>query len=164
MSTTATHPQTTATDPKPAETTTVPAMTTTTEAEPKQSQTATDVKLAAEAPQSQANEKSEASEEPQNRLTEKFTEAEWKALKEFRVQYAPSQTPHDLTYFLQQVQLPDIFADAYPKQPKARETPISLWGVTLDPANPQSDARVSVILMKFLRARWGLFFYILSST
>src|SRR5260221_9213961 len=58
---------------------------------------------------------------------------------------------------LQQALLPDIFVEAYPDQPKAGETPISLWGVTLDPANPQSDARVSVILMKFLRARLGLF-------
>jgi hypothetical protein len=63
-----------------------------------------------------------------------------------------SQTHH------QQAQLPDVIADAYPDQPKARETSVTLWGVTLDPTNPQSDARVSVILMKFLRARLGLFF------
>jgi hypothetical protein len=73
--------------------------------------------------------------EPQNKLTQKFTEAEWKALIEFRAQ------------------LHDAFAEAYPDQPNARETPITLWGITLDPANPQGDARVSVILMKFLRAR-----------
>jgi phosphatidylinositol transfer protein SFH5 len=28
-----------------------------------------------------------------------------------------------------------------------------MWGVTIDPKNPQSSAKVSVVLMKFLRAR-----------
>ncbi|KDR80634.1 hypothetical protein GALMADRAFT_240979 [Galerina marginata CBS 339.88] len=74
-------------------------------------------------------------DEPQNTLTKKFTEAEWKSLSKFRTQ------------------LPDIFANAYPDNPKAREQPIALWGITIDPAQPQKDARVSVILMKFLRAR-----------
>ncbi|KAF9525364.1 CRAL-TRIO domain-containing protein [Crepidotus variabilis] len=74
-------------------------------------------------------------EEPQNPLTQKFTEAEWKSLKEFRIQ------------------LPDIFAEAYPDNPEAKETPISLWGVDIDPTNPVGDARVSVVLLKFLRAR-----------
>ena len=55
------------------------------------------------------------------------------------------------------MQLPDVFADAYTDQPKAREASITLWGVPLDPTKPQSDARVSVILMKFLRARWCSF-------
>ncbi|KAF8889307.1 ribosomal L37ae protein family-domain-containing protein [Infundibulicybe gibba] len=73
-------------------------------------------------------------EEPQNTLTRKFTEKEWAALKEFRTK------------------LPDILAEAYPDDPKARETPITFWGIQLNPANPV-DARVSVVLMKFLRAR-----------
>lgn len=80
----------------------------------------------------------ETEEEPelQNALTEKFTEAEWKALKEFR--------PH----------LPKIFAEAYhPDDLNATSAPIQLWGVTIDPEAPHNDAKVSVILMKFLRAR-----------
>ena len=52
-----------------------------------------------------------------------------------------------------QVQLPDIFAEAYPDEPKAREIPVTMWGVTLDPLNPKKDPRISVVLMKFLRAR-----------
>jgi len=72
--------------------------------------------------------------EPQNPLTEKFTEQEWAALKEFRNE------------------LPAIFQDAY-EDPKAAETSVMFWGVDIDPAHPNTDARVSVILMKFLRAR-----------
>ncbi|KAG1850709.1 CRAL-TRIO domain-containing protein [Suillus subluteus] len=63
--------------------------------------------------------------EPQNPLTEKFTEAEWKALKEFRST------------------LPETFKEAFPEQDDAGSTSYNLWG----------DARVSVVLMKFLRAR-----------
>ncbi|KAF9054487.1 CRAL-TRIO domain-containing protein [Panaeolus papilionaceus] len=73
--------------------------------------------------------------EPQNPLTHRFTQAEWDALKKFRSQ------------------LPDMLADAYDDKPDARQTPITLWGVTIDPTNPTNDARVSVVLMKFLRAR-----------
>ncbi|PPQ62876.1 hypothetical protein CVT24_006274 [Panaeolus cyanescens] len=73
--------------------------------------------------------------EPQNSLTQRFTQAEWDVLKKFRSQ------------------LPDMLADAYDDKPDAGLTPISLWGVTIDPTNPTNDARVSVILMKFLRAR-----------
>ncbi|KAF4610435.1 hypothetical protein D9613_006924 [Agrocybe pediades] len=73
--------------------------------------------------------------EIQNPLTKKFTEAEWKSLFEFRAQ------------------LPDILAEAFPDNSKARETPISIWGISIDPTSPQKDARVSVVLMKFLRAR-----------
>ncbi|KAF5355335.1 hypothetical protein D9758_006054 [Tetrapyrgos nigripes] len=72
--------------------------------------------------------------EPQNPLTQKFTEAEWEALKEFRKQ------------------LPDLFAKAYDDKPDAKTKVIDLWGVKIDPADPV-DAKVSVILMKFLRAR-----------
>ncbi|EIN09582.1 CRAL/TRIO domain-containing protein, partial [Punctularia strigosozonata HHB-11173 SS5] len=77
----------------------------------------------------------EETPEPQNALTEKFTEEEWKALKELRSQ------------------LPDIFADAYDNKEGAKTTPITIWGVTIDPQNPTSSAKVSVVLMKFLRAR-----------
>ncbi|KAJ7066436.1 CRAL/TRIO domain-containing protein [Mycena amicta] len=70
-------------------------------------------------------------EEPQNALTEQFTGYEWKALTEFRACLASFK--------------------AY-ERPEAKTTPISLWGVRIDPTN-LLDARVSVVLMKFLRAR-----------
>ncbi|GLB41848.1 putative CRAL TRIO domain-containing protein [Lyophyllum shimeji] len=91
----------------------------------------------ASAPKAQleAAEKEEAEgSEPQNTLTKKFTEAEWAALKKFRAE------------------LPQIFADGFPDDPKAKDKPITFWGVPIDPNHPK-DARVSVILMKFLRAR-----------
>ncbi|KAF8558171.1 CRAL/TRIO domain-containing protein [Imleria badia] len=72
--------------------------------------------------------------EPQNALTSKFTPAEWTALNEFRSSLAQS------------------FTDAFPDNPDAGSTPYTMWGVTIDPVNPR-DARVSVLLMKFLRAR-----------
>ncbi|KAH8828721.1 CRAL TRIO domain-containing protein [Flagelloscypha sp. PMI_526] len=73
--------------------------------------------------------------EPQNDLTKKFTDAEWKALKAFRSQ------------------LPEIFSEAYTDEPKLKNEPTKIWGISVDPSNPTADARVSVILMKFLRAR-----------
>ncbi|KAG6902585.1 hypothetical protein C0995_014592 [Termitomyces sp. Mi166 len=73
--------------------------------------------------------------EPQNTLTKQFTEGEWAALKEFRVE------------------LPEIFAEGFPDDPKASEKVITFWGVSIDPKAPSVDARVSVVLMKFLRAR-----------
>lgn len=74
--------------------------------------------------------------EPQNALTKKFTEEEWTALKELRTK------------------LPEIWRAAYaPDDPNAEVKPFQLWGVTIDPKNPTADARVSVILMKFLRAK-----------
>ncbi|KAI0282980.1 CRAL-TRIO domain-containing protein [Russula brevipes] len=76
----------------------------------------------------------DAGVEPQNALTEKFTEKEWAALKEFRPL------------------LPDILEKAYDGKEGARTTPIVLWGVTLDPGG-KKDARASVVLMKWLRAR-----------
>ncbi|KAJ6619967.1 CRAL-TRIO domain-containing protein [Mycena sp. CBHHK59/15] len=72
--------------------------------------------------------------EPQNALTEHFTGYEWKALTEFRKI------------------IPESLAKAYTEKPDAKTTPITLWGVKIDPAN-LVDARVSVVLMKFLRAR-----------
>ncbi|KIY47068.1 CRAL/TRIO domain-containing protein [Fistulina hepatica ATCC 64428] len=73
--------------------------------------------------------------EPQNSLTEKFAEAEWTALKEFRGE------------------VPTIFTEAFPDKAEAKTSPVTLWGVVIDPTNLKTDARVSVILMKFLRAR-----------
>ncbi|KAI0730962.1 CRAL-TRIO domain-containing protein [Earliella scabrosa] len=75
--------------------------------------------------------KEEEVEEPQNTLTKKFTDAEWKAVKELRAQ------------------LPEIFTKAYPDQSPA-PTSITLWGVTL---STTPDAKASVILCKFVRAR-----------
>ncbi|KAF7308982.1 CRAL-TRIO domain-containing protein [Mycena kentingensis (nom. inval.)] len=72
-------------------------------------------------------------DEPQNALTEQFTGYEWKALNEFRKS------------------VPEALVKAYEK-PEAKTTPINLWGVRIDPTN-LVDARVSVVLMKFLRAR-----------
>ena len=98
-------------------------------------------------------------DEPENALTNKFTDAEWKALKEFRVHmfcFCQNATITNSPHI--QSQLPDIFADAYPDKPKAREIPVTMWGVSLDPLNPKQDARISVVLMKFLRARFGLIF------
>ncbi|KII87493.1 hypothetical protein PLICRDRAFT_699853 [Plicaturopsis crispa FD-325 SS-3] len=73
--------------------------------------------------------------EPQNALTEKFTADEWKALKEFRAD------------------IPNILAAAFPDEGDAALAagPLVLWGVTISPE--PADARASVILMKFLRAR-----------
>ncbi|KAJ7625523.1 CRAL/TRIO domain-containing protein [Roridomyces roridus] len=76
-----------------------------------------------------------AKEEPQNALTEQFTGYEWKALTEFRKG------------------IPDALSKAYDDKPDAKTTPINLWGVKIDPTDLDSDARVSVVLMKFLRAR-----------
>ncbi|KAI6113133.1 CRAL-TRIO domain-containing protein [Pisolithus sp. B1] len=73
-------------------------------------------------------------DEPQNALTKKFTTAEWNALREFRAR------------------LPATFAEAFPDKPDASSTPYVMWGVTINPIKPE-DARVSVILVKFLRAR-----------
>ena len=47
--------------------------------------------------------------------------------------------------------LPDILEKAYEGKEGARNTSIVIWGVTLDPNG--KDARASVILMKWLRAR-----------
>jgi len=73
-------------------------------------------------------------EEPQNPLTEKFTENEWKALKELRTKL---QYVFETTFLEKDNKL----------------APITLWGVPIDPLRPVGDARISVILVKFLRAR-----------
>ena len=54
--------------------------------------------------------------------------------------------------------LGEVFAESYRDAPEAKEVrSIELWGVTIDAANPV-NARVSVVLMKFLRARWVVSF------
>ncbi|KAH9893322.1 CRAL-TRIO domain-containing protein [Cubamyces lactineus] len=84
-------------------------------------------------PEAAAAEKTDASstEEPQNPLTQKFTDAEWKAVKELRSQ------------------LPEIFAKAYPDASPA-PTEVTLWGITL---STEPSAKASVVLAKFARAR-----------
>jgi len=71
--------------------------------------------------------------EPQNPLTQKFTEAEWAALKEFRGS------------------LKLAFDEAYVDS-ESSPTFVNLWGVDLAPGGPK-NAKASVVLMKFLRAR-----------
>jgi len=71
--------------------------------------------------------------EPQNALTQKFTDAEWTALKEFRGS------------------LKLAFDEAY-AEAESKPTSVNLWGVDLTPGGPK-NAKVSVVLMKFLRAR-----------
>ncbi|KAF8299297.1 CRAL/TRIO domain-containing protein [Clavulina sp. PMI_390] len=71
--------------------------------------------------------------EPQNALTQKFTEKEWAAVKELRTV------------------LPLIFEEAFPNNPDARFRVVDLWGVKIDPGRVD-DARVSVVLAKFVRA------------
>jgi hypothetical protein len=93
-------------------------------------------------------------EEPQNALTQKFTDKEWVALKEFRVRRCTTPPHPSLTHccLLSQPHLPDILEKAYDGKEGARTTPIVIWGVELDP-NGKKDARASVVLMKWLRAR-----------
>jgi phosphatidylinositol transfer protein SFH5 len=94
------------------------------------------------------------SAEPQNALTQKFTQAEWDALKELRVSMPLSEAGSTYAYIAQQAKLPEIWKAAYaPDDATATPKPITLWGITIDPENPTNDARVSVVLMKWLRAR-----------
>ncbi|KIM90576.1 hypothetical protein PILCRDRAFT_812334 [Piloderma croceum F 1598] len=88
----------------------------------------------AAAPAAVPEKETKEEEEPQNALTKKFTEAEWKALKEFR----------------QKVR--SVITDAYSDSPDPKPKIIQLWGVTIDPEGPK-NAKTSVILIKFLRAR-----------
>ncbi|KAF7309950.1 CRAL-TRIO domain-containing protein [Mycena indigotica] len=113
-------------------TTTVPPTSTTTIASPPEPAQAA-VPSPTDAPTVETEKKDKKVEEPQNALTEKFTGYEWKALTELRKT------------------IPDALVKAYEK-PEAKTTPIILWGVHIDPTN-LVDAKVSVILMKFLRAR-----------
>lgn len=102
----------------------------------------------------------EDNKEPQNPLTEKFSEAEWEALKEFRVSWSRLAMHFGningvQPVFKLQSTLPETFKEAFPEQDDAEFTPYNLWGVTISPLKPK-DARVSVVLMKFLRARCDL--------
>ncbi|KIY68870.1 CRAL/TRIO domain-containing protein [Cylindrobasidium torrendii FP15055 ss-10] len=74
-------------------------------------------------------------DEPQNALTKKFTTAEWASINQLRKE------------------LPAIFEEAYKEKKDAKPTSITLWGVPINSLNPKADARVTVILLKFLRAR-----------
>jgi hypothetical protein len=69
-------------------------------------------------------------------LTKKFTKAEWKGVRDLGAL------------------LPGIFADAYDKDTEASNKIVRMWGVDIDPQHPAKDARVSVILVKFLRAQY----------
>lgn len=71
--------------------------------------------------------------EPQNALTQKFTDTEWTALKEFRAS------------------LKLVFDEAY-SDSDTKPVSINLWGIELA-ADAPKNAKASVILMKFLRAR-----------
>ena len=51
-----------------------------------------------------------------------------------------------------QTKLQYIFETTFPEK-ENKLAPITLWGVPIDPLRPVGDARVSVILVKFLRAR-----------
>ncbi|KAG8717173.1 Non-classical phosphatidylinositol transfer protein (PITP) [Ceratobasidium sp. 394] len=74
--------------------------------------------------------------EPQatNPLTSKFTEAERKAVDELRTR------------------LPLLLGETYPEKADAASAPFEIWGLTLDPQRVD-DARLDVVLVKFLRAR-----------
>ncbi|KAF9269104.1 CRAL/TRIO domain-containing protein [Marasmius fiardii PR-910] len=107
-----------------------------TEPAPPQSAAAPTTTTPTVAPTSTAEKPQETEQpvEPQNPLTKLFTQAEWAALKEFREQ------------------LPEILKAAYNDKQDYKLGPVTLWGVKIDPANPL-DAKTSVVLMKFLRAR-----------
>ncbi|KAG5647504.1 hypothetical protein DXG03_009441 [Asterophora parasitica] len=117
--------------PVPVTPAAIPQTTSSTEADPVPIAGALNAGTSTAAPTADAKESPEA----QNTLTKRFTEAEWAALKKFRAE------------------LPQVFADGFPDDPKAKDTPITFWGVRIDPNNAAADPRVSVILVKFLRAR-----------
>ena len=54
--------------------------------------------------------------------------------------------------WIQQQTIPSVLNDAYLESSDPKPKNIVLWGVTIDP-NGAKDAKASVILMKFLRAR-----------
>ncbi|KAF8500523.1 CRAL-TRIO domain-containing protein [Gautieria morchelliformis] len=86
-----------------------------------------------EGPQ-KADADADEGEEPQNALTRKFSAAEWAAVKELRGA------------------LSDVFKEAFPERADAGTAAVRMWGVELCPGR-RDDARASVVLMKFLRAR-----------
>lgn len=56
-----------------------------------------------------------------------------------------------------QPRLHDVYVAAYGPSGEGPEV-FSVWGIQVDVMDPMSDPRVSVVLMKFLRARY--FFHI----
>lgn len=98
----------------------------------------------------------EKDKEVHNSLTRHFTVAEWDALKMLR---ASSMEPLFayvtilLNGFALQGRLPEIHRLVYGTSNDKTQT-FTLWGVSVDVSRPESDARVSVILMKFLRAKY----------
>jgi len=115
-----------------------------------------DIKTKPSGPETTEQPHADTDKEPQNALTEKFTEKEWAALKELRVRAIKIRSTRHFRYidrsFFSQSLLPDVLEKAYDGREGARTTPIVIWGVTLDP-NESKDARASVVLMKWLRAR-----------
>lgn len=94
-----------------------------------------------------------AESEPQNPLTREFTEKEWQALREFRVcRFCRCSYRCIDSLVSTKTRLPYIFETSFPEKPN-KLGPINLWGILIDPSNLVGDARVSVVLMKFLRAR-----------
>ncbi|QRV74166.1 glycoside hydrolase family 43 protein [Ceratobasidium sp. AG-Ba] len=67
-------------------------------------------------------------------LTKTFTDAERKAVDELRTR------------------LPLLLGEAYPEKPDAGSAPFEIWQLTLYPER-LDDARLDVVLVKFLRAR-----------
>ena len=53
-----------------------------------------------------------------------------------------------------QNRLPEIYKEVHGEDEKYK--PFTIWDIAIDPLNPAADARVSVVLMKFLRARFEL--------
>ena len=97
-----------------------------------------------------------AESEPQNPLTREFTEKEWQALREFRVcRFCRCSYRCIDSLVSTKIRLPYIFETSSPEKPN-KLVPSNLWGVPIDPSNPVGDARVSVVLIKFLRARCSL--------
>jgi hypothetical protein len=97
-----------------------------------------------------------SSSEPQNAPTTLFTEQEWKVLKEHRVSqliFPFIHSDHVINICSLQKNLPRIFSDVYHIRPwHERVAPIDLRGVAIDPCGPPYS-RVSVLLVKFLRAQ-----------
>ncbi|KAG2011423.1 SEC14 cytosolic factor [Coprinopsis cinerea AmutBmut pab1-1] len=124
-------------EPKVEEVTTTSSATAATKTEPgatPDAPAATATAAVAEAPKAEEKQPASEADEPQSTLTKRFTTAEWEALKKFRAD------------------LPNIFEEAFPDRKDARTAVVTIWGVPLDP-NGTKDARASVVLMKFLRAR-----------
>jgi hypothetical protein len=94
--------------------------------------------------------------EPQatNPLTSKFTEAERKAVDDLRASTQGEIALATVTYCsIVQTRLPLLLGEAYPDKSDAASAPFEIWGLTLHPERVD-DARLDVVLVKFLRARY----------